>query len=273
MYRLLVLDLDGTILDREGRLADGDVAAAQALRERGVGVTLCTGRLFTGTQWVAQELGVRGSVGVANGSELIDADSGQTRHGVYVDRDARMLARQLLEDSHLTPLLFSSRTIHLGRASQWRAPYLSIWTPRIELHDELLEASAWDDEDIVAVSAVGEPAAIDVLRRRLHSELSGEYISFLFTTSGGESFLELRRGCEDKGTALARLAAERGHGPEETVAVGDWLNDLPMFERAGRCFAMGQSTPEVKAAAGETLVAEHSGAIAEVAERVWGIRA
>ena len=69
------------------------------------------------------------------------------------------------------------------------------------------------------------------------------------------------------------LAAERGATLDQTVAVGDWLNDVPMLKAAGRSYVMGGSLPEVEAVADEVLDAEreHGGAIAEVAARVWGI--
>ena len=63
--------------------------------------------------------------------------------------------------------------------------------------------------------------------------------------------------------------------PERTVAVGDWLNDLPMLRRAGLSFAMAHSDARVLEAAKQVLRTERGagGAVAEVAERVWGITA
>jgi len=55
----------------------------------------------------------------------------------------------------------------------------------------------------------------------------------------------------------------------EVIAVGDWINDIPMLVRAGRSFAMAQAPREVRAAASEVLTADvwSGGGIAEAAER------
>ncbi len=72
-----------------------------------------------------------------------------------------------------------------------------------------------------------------------------------------------------KGTALEWIAEHYGVSPVETVAVGDWLNDIPMMQAAGRAFAMAQAPDNVKAAATDLLEADawSGGGIAEAARR------
>ncbi|MEQ1502318.1 MAG: HAD family hydrolase [Myxococcota bacterium] len=271
--RVLVLDLDGTTLTADRRIAPIDVAAARALREAGIAVTIATGRLYTGTRWVAEALGVEGSVAVMNGSELIDVATDRTVHGQYLDAPVRRAVRSRLEPLGLAGIVFESRRIHYGARDHRLAPYLSIWTEHLTAHDDLLEAPPWDDSpDVVALAAAGPTGAIHALRAALAEVLPPEVETLVFSTFDGETFLKLRHCVDDKGTALARLAAERGFGVEDCVAVGDWLNDLPMLRAAGRSFAMAHAGDAVKDAADEVLVASRDGgAIAEVAARVWGI--
>ncbi len=58
---------------------------------------------------------------------------------------------------------------------------------------------------------------------------------------------------ERRATALEWIAKHYGVSVEETVCVGDWMNDLPMLGAAGRSFAMGQAPDEVKKAATDVL--------------------
>ncbi len=275
VYRVLVLDLDGTTLNAEGGLEERDAAAATALRRAGVQITIATGRLFTGTRWVAQALGVQGSVAVMNGSELIDVDSGVVRHGRYVEPAHRTTAREILGDHGLgTAFLFGSRRIHLALRDGRFGPYLKTWTRSLTHHEDVFSAPAWGiADDIVAIGVVGQGEAISSARDELHRQLPEEMGSVVFHTHEGDSFLMLRHAGEDKGTALDRLAAERGCTAEACVAVGDWLNDLPMLRRAGLSLAMAQSDPAVGDAADEILdTPRHgAGAVAEVARRVWGL--
>lgn len=272
---MLVLDLDGTTLNGAGELRPVDIAAARALTEHGVHVTIATGRLFTGTQWVAQELGVTGGVAVMNGNEILDAHTAATHHGRYVKPAERALAQEIFEDLDLaSPVLFGSRRIHFRERDAHLRDWLSIWTPDLSTHRDVFDADEWSNaDDIVAIGVLGKDDAIRQAQARLLDASAGGLQSVVFRTDLGDTFLKFRHQGDDKGTALAKMAHERGTTTERTIAVGDWLNDLPMLMRAGHSFAMAHSDPRVIDAAKETLRSERhaGGAVAEVAERIWGI--
>lgn len=272
-YRMLVLDLDGTTLDERRTLNDADREAAHRLRRAGIEVTIATGRLFPGTQWVAQALGVQGSVAVVNGNELIDAATGQTVSGHYIDATVRQAVREILGEHALEPFLFSSRHIHYGAAADDHADYLSIWSPDVSRHDDIYAHPHWDEaDDIVALCALGDDDAVQAAHRAMQEHLPEDLEPVLFHTFTGHRFLHLAGSRWDKGTALRQLAQERGLQPEQVVAVGDWWNDEPMFRVAGRSFAMSHATDELKALSDEVLTASRDGgAVAEVARRVWGL--
>jgi hypothetical protein len=271
--RLLVLDLDGTTLDANRALNEADVRAARALAEAGVLVTIATGRLFTGTRWVAEALGVEGSVAVMNGSERVDVASGVTRYARWLEADVRRIVRATAAEHPVGTVVFGSRRIHYCGRTEAQAPYLAIWTEDLARHPDVYEAPAWDlDEEVIAVGVVGEERDVLELARRLRADLPAEIELTRFRAPDGSSFLKIRHGAEDKGTALVRLAEERGLTAAEAVAVGDWMNDLPMLRVAGRSFAMAHAQDDVKAAAREVLEASREGgAVAEVARRVWGL--
>lgn len=272
-FRVLVLDLDGTTLNAERRIAPVDVAAAHALKARGIHVTIATGRLFTGTRWVARELGVTGSVAVMNGSELIDVESQVASHGRYLDRDVRDGIHRTLKDRGLATFLFESRRIHYGRVDARHARYLAIWTEDLSHHPDVFDVPSWgSSEDLVAVGIAGSSEAVLAARDALQEILPSTVETVVFSTFAGETFLKLRHAGENKGTALGRLARERGTTAEHCVAVGDWTNDIPMLKVAGRSFAMNHAEGSVREAAHEVLDASREGgAIAEVARRIWGI--
>jgi len=270
--RMLVLDLDGTTLLADGTLDPRDIRAALALRDHGVAVTIATGRLYSGTCRVARELGVTGSVAVMNGSELVDVATDRAVHARYVRPGHRGRIREILAEGDLVPFLFGSRTIHLGPDRRY-TPYLSIWTDDLVHHDDPWACEAWHAADLVSVSAVGPEARLARALEQLHAEFPGEIGGEIFRTWDGDGFLNLRCPSEDKGTALVRLAQERGLTAADCVAVGDWTNDLPMLRVAGRSFAMAGADPAAVEAADEVLESPRhgGGAVAELAVRVWGL--
>jgi Cof subfamily protein (haloacid dehalogenase superfamily) len=270
---MLIVDLDGTALTGDDRITHADRDAARALGERGVHVSIATGRLWSGTRAYAAELGVSGTVAVMNGSELVDVQTEEIRDGRYLDAASRSHARTVFASSGLSSFVYGSRRIHYSEGDERFMSYLGVWTPDLVRHRDVFDAPAWADDDVLAIAAAGDTARVLALRDALHDGLSADCQSILFTTFTGESFLKLRHGLEDKGTAVTRMAAERGVPVTQTVAIGDWTNDLPMLRTAGLSFAMADSGEDVRSAATHTLGSTRhaGGAVAEVAARVWGI--
>src|SRR6185295_12199992 len=78
-YRLLALDLDGTLLRADQRVDDRDIAAIAELQAAGVTVTIVTGRLHSGATGAARACAIEGAIACMEGSHLIELATGQTR--------------------------------------------------------------------------------------------------------------------------------------------------------------------------------------------------
>jgi Cof subfamily protein (haloacid dehalogenase superfamily) len=275
-YSFLALDIDGTTLQDNGQINPRDAAAIEAVQAHGVHVTFITGRLYTGTTRVARKLGVTAAVGVMNGSELRELSDGSTLHGHYLDVELRSALRDVLSGHALAPFLFASDEIHHSAAAREHLGALRAWTHDFREHEDLFAADHWHAaDDILAVVAAGTEADVASARDAV-APLIPDWAELL-TFGGFHSplhVLKVRSKREDKGSALGHLAARRGETLSNCVAVGDWFNDLPMLQAAGRSFAMGQAHPAVKAAATDSLKATSTegGGIAEVVETVWGLK-
>src|SRR5262249_4543979 len=132
---------------------------------------------------------------------------------------------------------------------------------------------SWEHElGVMAVVALGPEAdvlaATDELRVRLAHV--ARVITFPVSRARRHAMI-VRAAGPTKGTAVAWLAAHPRCTVEEVVAVGDWINDVRMFQVAGRSFVMGQAPAEVKATATDHLAADcfAGGGIAEAIWRVW----
>jgi Cof subfamily protein (haloacid dehalogenase superfamily) len=276
-YKMLVLDLDGTALKWGNQLDPADIEAAKALQDAGVHVTIATGRLYGGTRWVAEALGVQGSVAVMNGSERISLADHERIHRAALPAPAMGLVRAVLADRGLSAFLFRSDGIDHDERDAQHAPYLGIWTPELNAHPELYGIPHWESDDTLAVGALGDHAAVQDAQAALEDALRSSGIDTVgmrrFDTFTGEHFMKIRDSRVDKGTAIAELAAERGLSVDQTVVVGDWTNDLPMLKAAGLSFAMGEAIDEVQAAADDVLESKRGegGAVAEIAKRVFGV--
>ena len=278
-YKLLAIDLDGTLLDREGEAKDVDVQAIKKLKARGIKVTILTGRLYSGTRPSAELLGIDGPVGCADGSHVVQVKGQKTllHHGIRGRAADRL--RDSLDRNDLVAFLFAEDAIvHDERGADY-LPYVRTWSTDLRYAHRVTEHALWESrEGMTAVVALGREANIgrtvaDIQRDeteamqvsmfpfRRDADKSREHWGMVARAAGGT-----------KGTALAWMAAHYGISIEETVCVGDWLNDLPMLQCAGRSFAMGQSPDEVKKAATDVLECgiDTGGGIAEAIERAFG---
>lgn len=274
-YKLLAIDLDGTLLDHKGEPKDEDVAALRKLIARGVHVTILTGRLYSGTRPCAELLGLTGPVGCADGSHIVRVQGTRTllHHGIRGRAADRL--RSSLERNDLVAFLFAEDAIvHDERGADY-LPYVRTWSSDLRYAHRVTEHALWDSEGgMTAVVALGREANIgrtvaDIQRDTTESM---QVAMFPFRRESEHWGMVARASGGTKGTALAWMASHFGIGIHETVAVGDWMNDLAMLETAGRSFAMGQAPDEVKAAATDVLERgiDTGGGIAEAIEKAFG---
>lgn len=276
-YKLLALDLDGTVLNHEGAANDIDVAAIRKLHAKGIIVTILTGRLYSGTRETAELLGISGPVGCADGSHIVNVESDKTllHHGIRGRAADRL--RASIDRNDLVAFLFAEDAIvHDERGADY-LPYVRTWSTDLRYVHRVTEHALWDSDDgMTAVVALGKESSItravaDIQRDTTESM---QVSMFPFRRDAEQWGMVARASGGTKGTALAWMAAHHGIDISETVCVGDWLNDLPMMACAGRSFAMGQAPAEVKAAATDVLEStiDAGGAIAEAIKRSFGTK-
>jgi Cof subfamily protein (haloacid dehalogenase superfamily) len=274
-YKLLAIDLDGTLLNHQGNAHDDDVDAIKRAQKRGIKVTILTGRLFSGTRDWAQMLGIEGPVGCADGSHIVNVKENKTllHHGIRGKAASRL--RASLERNDLVAFLFAEDAIvHDERGADY-LPYVRTWSTDLRYAHRVTEHVLWDSkEGMTAVVALGREASVGRTVADIQRDTSEamQVAMFPFRRDGEHWGMVARASGGTKGTALAWVAKHYGVPIAETVCVGDWLNDLPMMSAAGRSFAMGQAPADVKAAATDVLgrTIETGGAIAEAIERAFG---
>jgi hydroxymethylpyrimidine pyrophosphatase-like HAD family hydrolase len=251
-----------------------DREAITALAARGIPTTIITGRLFSGTRRIACDVGTTGPVACVDGCHVVEAGSGvDLLHGSIVADGAATL-RALVDRHGLTTFVFANDQILYDDEGAPHLPYVRTWslehvrTERVTVHPHWEHARG-----ITALVSLGTERAIRGLEMDLGRSLGHAVYTAAFPVRRLERLgmwaVVVRASGYSKGTALVWLARHYGVTPEEVVAVGDWFNDVPMFEAAGRSFVMAQAPEDVKQAATDRLHADSStgGGIAEAALR------
>src|SRR5580698_9736551 len=110
-YKLLALDVDGTLVRRDGSIHPEDEAAVGRLVASGVPVTIVTGRLYSGTRHVARALRLRGPIACVDGSQIVDLRDDTPLFYRSIAGDDAALLRDVLERHRATSFLFVEDTI------------------------------------------------------------------------------------------------------------------------------------------------------------------
>jgi len=268
-YRLLALDLDGTLLRSDQRVDETDLAAIAELQAAGVTVTIVTGRLHTGALGAARVCAIEGAIGCCDGSHIIEVASSRTLHHHHIRDELCALVRSTLSEHELATFVFDAAGIHHDHAGAPYADYVRTWSPNLRVVEEEL---AWQTLPLASI-AVGDADAVTAAAGALAPHADELFsVSFPVTTHPGKHALLVRAAGATKGTALAELCRMIGCTTDDAVAVGDWVNDIPMFEVAGRSFAMATAPDVVRDKATDVLdrAAGAGGGIAEAIRRAWG---
>lgn len=271
-FRLLAVDLDGTLLRSDQSVHDRDVAAIAELRRSGVTVTIVTGRLHSGALAAAQTTGITGVIACMEGSHLVEIASAETHAHHGMDSATTRQLRDAFGGHGLASFIFERDGIHHDERGEPFARYVRTWSPQMRLVEEALDERVWANDPLAAV-AIGDERAVAAAHAALRPHADRIFsVSFPVSQCPGQHAVLVRAAGQNKGTALAELCRKVGCTLAEAVAVGDWVNDVPMFEVAGRSFAMGGTPEHVRSKATDTLESATGagGGIAEAVRRAWG---
>jgi Cof subfamily protein (haloacid dehalogenase superfamily) len=253
-YRLLALDVDGTLLDPYGTLRPAVRDAVMAVQQRGLRVVLCTGRRFRTARPLAQALQLDTPLVVHNGAVVKDPASGQTLQQSHMPIDMYHQALTLLQRLG-TPLVYIDAfhenvdilTESLERAHPLQRAYLTDQLAHCRIVDDIASPLS---HGVISLRMMADSASLQALQPVIEQALGTRgRVHLLMNKNYQGYFLEILQAGVSKWQAVQHLAAQQGIAPDEIIAVGDDHNDLDMLRYAGLGIAMGNAVPEVLAVA------------------------
>lgn len=241
--RLVVVDMDGTLLDGEGRIPEDLWPLLEAMRERGVVFSPASGRQYA-TLARQFDRAREGMVFIAeNGSYVVSDEAEISSTTLAPDVVARLVGRgrDLTAQGHdLGMVVCGKRAAYVERTDR---AFLDHVDPYYASLVELDDLDTVDDDVVkVAVFSFADPQEGTAPALADFGETHQVVVS-------GAHWVDVMHPRVDKGVAVRRLQEELGVSAEQTVAFGDYLNDLEMLDAAGLSFAMDNAHPEVLARA------------------------
>ncbi|MCQ2235118.1 MAG: Cof-type HAD-IIB family hydrolase [Paludibacteraceae bacterium] len=267
-YKMLVLDLDGTLTNSEKKITPKTKAALMKAQENGVIVVLASGRPTYGVRPVAEELELS-----RYGGYMLPFNGGQ----IISCKDNSTLFQQILPKEEI-PLLYNLARRHgveimsytedgtcvltENPADEWVLIEAKINSMEVKRSENFVKELSYP---VTKCLIVGEPSKIAVAEEVALGEF-GDRIG-LFQSQ--PFFLECVPQGIDKALSLDRLTQMLGMSKDQVVACGDGHNDISMIEWSGLGVAMSNAQPKVLDKADFVTLSNDEDGIAHVIEKFF----
>jgi len=257
-FQLVALDIDGTVLDTKDRISESFKRAVARLASQGVRAVFCTGRRWRTALRAVEQIEHAHPIVVCSGGALIkEADSHNTLYADPFAPTSALRTAELFRRAGLVPILLLDRPVAgkellISERQREQAQEL----PYVITHRDSIEYYPGDFPELS--EPIFEVLTVDLVFRVRRGEqivreaMAGQAIVMaMFQPRYGpdQIALEVHGPTATKWHALNWLLKLWQIRPENVVAIGDDVNDIPMLKGAGLSFAMGNAAPEVKAAA------------------------
>ena len=260
MYKLIALDMDGTLLKSDDSISRETKEALTKCMDQGVMVVLCTGRPFQGVIAYVKELGLSGLMITYNGAMIVKVEGRKiVFHKSLKAKDAKQVIDLGLERD-TTIIIWSNNKLYVNRYDENAKTYEAI---------AKTEAIVVEDYKQIISEGVTKVLWFDNVENtnRYLVELEGKVNKSINYCTSRPNFLEFFDGNVSKADAMKFIGKTYGIKQEEMIAMGDGFNDLSMIEYAGLGVAMGNAEEEVRLTADYITSSNDENGIVKVVDK------
>lgn len=238
-YKLLALDIDGTLLNSNGKVCKSTIEAIKRVKNKAIMVTISTGRPIQGVYKYIDLLGLKAPIITYNGAMIIDSE---TKEIIYDQQLKEEDSRQIIElglSYDTTLVIWSNNKLYVNRIDDYITAYQS-------LSGE--QARVVEDYEVLYKAGVTKVIWVNKAETliRYQDEISAVMnLSISYCTSKPH-YLEFFDSHVSKAKALEFIGNRNDISKEEMIAIGDGNNDIEMIEYVGMGVAMENATDRVK---------------------------
>jgi Cof subfamily protein (haloacid dehalogenase superfamily) len=252
IIKMIVIDIDGTLLSPEGSITARSLEAVQAAQQGGIAITLATARRYSNTAPIANELGLNTPLILYDGAIIIQHPHKAILHKRLLSTNVGQQAVDVLIRHNIQPVVHPFKDTE---EEIWTGPYAydNPWVDtyfasfRLQVHRMPFETLCTGHPDPIRVVAFASEEVI----HSLLPEVAALECSWTITRRGnyGSAELAIMNPSCSKASGVIELARYLNIPLEQIMAIGDNNNDIEMLRTVGWGVAMGQASEAVKTAA------------------------
>ena len=247
-YKLIALDVDGTIRSADSPIAERTRSAVGAARAAGAIVTLATGRAYRSAIVNCAALDIEAPIASSQGAYIANPVSGEVLRHCPLTEGMALSAIHALEahigsaGADMQVVAYYPGFMYVDRMSEWAEGYGQRTELEVEVVGNLRDVAG---RELTRIVAVGGDSEIEALERNLRPELSEQAL----VMRSLPHFCEILHPEGGKESALEWMCEYFGIQRAETAAFGNGYNDVQMLDWVGLGIAVGDAVPEVLAVA------------------------
>lgn len=257
----MAFDLDGTLIGEDLRVRPRVADAIAAMRARGVQGCIVTGRMYGAALPFARALGFEAPLICYQGAAVVDPLKDSVLLDVPLPNEAALEAEAYARSRNLHIQLYKNDRYYCEERNRYSDLYARLSESEPVIVPSLREEFRFSDSTKACIIAEPEVVdrEIDGVRQALGTRA--------YVTRSIPWFIEVMNPKVDKGKAFALVAQTVNVPLEETMAIGDSWNDIPLLEAAAFGVAMGSAPPELRAVSAAVVSDVAHDGVAEALER------
>lgn len=237
MIKLIASDLDGTLLDEDKQLPPGFLDLLPEFSKRGIRFVAASGRSCTS---------LRGQFAPYDHDVICICDNGasimENNHIVESSPIAPSLIQRIIQECRNIPdislVLAGAHNAHISPYTDKFAGELECYYAQHELHEDLTDVQEGIFKIAVCDMDGSANHSYPILNKIFGRELS--------LAVSGEHWMDIMNKGVNKGVALKKLQEKFGIAREETMAFGDFYNDVELLQQAKFSFVMENANPDMR---------------------------
>ena len=240
----IVTDIDGTLLNDNGELGSESKKLITELINQGVLISLATGRLHSATTEIAKELSLNGYIISLDGAIVKGFKDDKTIFESFLKTRHVKKAISISNDLLINIVLCHTNSIYY---TDYNSLIPSLLSKYGALYKQVNSYDNYLSGTLEIVCASDMKSSIKWMEERFNFPFSIGCSTSYFRSKKNENifYLEIRKAGSSKGKALERLLRQISIKPEQTAVIGDWYNDVTMFQTKAVKVAVANAIPEL----------------------------
>ena len=290
MYKLIAIDLDGTMLNQYSVVTEKTKEAIRKAQEKGIEVIIASGRPVDSIKSIAKEIKSEKYFISGNGAIIYDISNDEIIYENTLKKQKVLEIIKICEENSIYYNIYTEKEI-IAKSLQCNVLYYHKENASKEENEKThinIVKNVYDyissrEEKVIKITVCENNQAIfnSILRKLREIDeievLDVSHMSRKMIKQGTEEipieyfYTEISAKNVDKWNAIEFLREKMNISKEEIVAIGDNINDKKMIENAGLGIAMGQSHPDIKCVANQVTATNVEDGVAEVLNKITQI--